>query len=467
MRFIIFFLISSIPAISQHVLVMPYIQPGNASSLSKEEKVIIWQTDSIATSFTVEFGTDQNYSHSAPVNPTPLTLGTSKTILYRAVLKDLLLDHSYNYRVNQNGKPLLQSQFLTRSTKQSSRFVVFGDCGAGTPGEAQIAYQASLKTPEFILITGDNVYSRGRVSEYLRNYFPYFNSVKASPETGAPLMRSVPFYLSIGNHDVAASNLSTYPDGLAFYYYFDLPLNAPAFPRTVKPTGSPEQLQAFKQAVGSRFPNMANYSFDHGNVHIVCIDANQYVHPFDKELLEWVETDLKKSKASWKMVAFHHPGFNSSNAHYDAQWMRVLSPIFEQCKVDIVLNGHVHNYQRSHPLQFEPNRDLNGNYIIDSTGRVNGRFTLDKKFDGKIKTQAKGLLYIVTGAGGAGLYDTVMTDKPELWKHEPKENWVPFTARLISNVHSFSVIETQGKQLTLQQIDAKGNLLDEIKISKK
>jgi 3',5'-cyclic AMP phosphodiesterase CpdA len=261
-------------------------------------------------------------------------------------------------------------------------------------------------------------------------------------------------------------DFATYPDGLAYYYYFDLPLNAPAFHRTVSPTGRQDQMLAFKQATGSRFPAMANYSFDHGNVHIVCIDANPYVYPFDPELVRWIETDLKKSKATWKMVAFHHPGFNSSNAHYNAQWMRALSPVFERSQVDLVLNGHVHNYQRSFPLKFKPKQDAEGNASIDSLGRVDGTFTLDQNFDGKTKKQPKGVLYIVSGAGGAGLYDTTFSNKPELWKHEPAENWVPFTVKLISHVHSFSVIETREKQLILRQIDIKGNVLDEIEIIK-
>ena len=179
-----------------------------------------------------------------------------------------------------------------------------------------------------------------------------------------------------------------------------------------------------------------------------------------------MENDLKNSRATWKIVAFHHPRFNSSRAHYDAQWMRVLSPVFERSGVDMVLNGHVHNYQRSYPLKFEPKRNAAGNAVIDTTGRVDGKFTLDREFDGKKKTRPNGVLYIVTGAGGAGLYDTAFSNKPEMWKHEPAENWVPFTVKLISNVHSFSVIETRQRRLTLRQIDVKGNLLDKIDITK-
>jgi hypothetical protein len=343
---------------------------------------------------------------------------------------------------------------------------VFGDCGIGTAAQAKVAYQTALIKPQFVLIAGDNVYQRGRVSEYLKYYFPYFNGTETSPEKGAPLMRSVPFYVAVGNHDVAAADLITYPDGLAYFYYFDHPLNAPAFKQTVTARGTPEQLAAFKKASESRYPNMANYSFDHGNVHIVCIDANIYVQPFEQDFLNWLENDLKSSKAKWKIVNYHQPGFNSSNAHYSQQWMRVLSPVFERSGVDLVLNGHVHNYQRSHPLRFAPNLDAAGKPVIDSTGKVDGKFTLDTRFDGKENKKPDGVIYIVTGAAGAGLYDTSFSNKPSRWVHLPESNWVPFTARFISHVHSFSTIETKTNRLTFKQLDADGNLLDEIKIKK-
>ena len=99
-------------------------------------------------------------------------------------------------------------------------------------------------------------------------------------------------------------------------------------------------------------------------------------------------------------------------------------------------------------------------------GKVDGVFTLDEKFDGLSQTKPNGIIYIVSGAGGATLYDSAITNKPDLWKHEPKENWVPYTSKVISNIHSFTVIETEGKKLTLRQLNTQGVVFDEIHVTK-
>jgi hypothetical protein len=212
---------------------------------------------------------------------------------------------------------------------------------------------------------------------------------------------------------------------------------------------------------------MANFSFDYGNVHITCLDANDYTNPLDPILIDWLSRDIGQSKADWKIVAFHQPGFSSSKAHYDEQIMRLLSPLFEKLKVSLVLSGHVHNYQRSLPLLFSPQKNETGDrYVISPEGKVNGTFTLDKKFDGTTDTTPEGIIYIVTGAGGDALYDISLSGKPELWKHEPKENWEPFTQKFISNKYSFTLIETKGKKLNLQQIDQTGKVIDQIVITR-
>ncbi len=456
---------------AQEILVSPYIQPGNASNLLREQKVIIWHTDSIPATFNVEFAAgsleDAKKVSTAKISVITLKLGGKTSILYRAVLTGLKFDTEYAYRVTKGNDIVLAASFVSRTKKKASHFAVFGDCGVGSPEQKAIAYQVAQQKPEFVLIPGDLVYNRGMVNEYQARFFPVYNGAETSLEKGASLMKSVPFYSLLGNHDIYSSNLDKIPGGLAYFYYNDLPENAPLTEHRLELTGKPEAVKAYNAATGGRFPGTANYSFEQGNVHITCIDANSYVNPLDQALVDWMRQDIAASTSDWKIVSFHEPGFNSSKTHDEFQLMRLLSPIMEELGVDMVLNGHVHNYQRTMPLRFAPKMNDKGNqFIISKEGSVDGTFTLDQKFDGATQTKANGIIYIVTGGGGAALYDTDLSNKPELWKREAKENWVPFTVKLVSDIHSFTMIDTEGKKLTLRQINLKGETIDEIHMTK-
>lgn len=454
-------------AYAQQILVRPYVQPGNVSDLRKEQKVLIWQTDSIPGNFTVTYNLHGTANKIIPAKTSfiRLNLKGKTTYLYRAVLEKLQFDTLYHYEV-KGRKLVARDSFRTRTKKPFTRFAVLGDFGAGTSQQAAIAYRMAEQKPQFVVTTGDNAYQNGLEEEYRANIFPYYLPQQNEPAKGAALMNNIPFYMVLGNHDVRVDSLDKEPGAYAYFYYNDLPLNGPnvSSPTIIK--GSAALVKAFKKNTKPRFPQMSNYSFDHGNVHFTCLDANDYVNPLDPALLEWLQRDIGNSKADWKIVVFHEPGFNSSQAHYNFQIMRLLAPVFEKLNVNLVLTGHVHNYQRSVPLTFVPTIiEADKRYDVSPEGRVNGTFALDTLYDGVTRTKPNGIIYIVTGAGGGGLYDTSLSDKPESWKHDIPGNWVPFTKKLISNRHSFSLIETKGKTLTLQQIDLTGKVIDEIKIT--
>ena len=222
-----------------------------------------------------------------------------------------------------------------------------------------IAYRAFLSKPDFVMITGDIVYEKGLLSEYRDELLADLQRRHASPSEGAPLLRSTLFVAAPGNHDIASRDLAKTPDGLAYFYYWFQPLNGPIGKEggpLVAPILGPERTKkAFLEAAGKAFPRMANFSFDYGNAHWTVLDANATVDWTDRELQEWVANDLAAGQgATWRFVSFHQPGFSSSKTHFDEQYMRILSPTFEAGKVDLVFNGHVHNYQRSYPLTVRP-----------------------------------------------------------------------------------------------------------------
>jgi hypothetical protein len=450
-------------------LVAPYLQIGNPAS--SQSLHLLWHTSDSSSNWMVEYKTSTtgNWVKSErPVFSRINVTGINPFVVFTSSMNMLIPGSTFQYRVSKNGNIIFNAEGKApKSSDQPYRFVVSGDMGSGTKTQRQIAYGIHQSNPDFVAISGDIVYNQGLISEYKTKFWPVYNA-NIADTSGVPLMRSVPFIASVGNHDADTRDLDRYPGALAYYHFWDQPLNGPegkeggAFVPLLK--ASDANRKAFLDGAGEKYPRMTNFSFDYGNAHWTIIDSDTYVNWTDSTLKDWVIKDLEKAKdATWRFVMFHHPGLHSSRAHFEQQQMRLLSPIFEKGKVDIVFAGHVHNYQRTFPMSFVP--DGVGTIIVRGAGNniihgrvVNGRWTLDKKFNGKKNKKPNGVIYIVTGAGGQSLYN------PE--QEKDKDSWQKFTNKFISTVHSFTMVDVNGKNLTLREIDIYGNEVDNFKISK-
>jgi len=462
--------------------VLPYIQPGANSRLvdGRESVVVAWQTLEGAADFLVEYGDTQRYGRTVVCQSASRAAGhggdAERRRNWTATLDGLALGHKYFYRVRGNQQTLAEGYLTTRQPRgRRIRFVSFGDNSYGDVSDRAIAYHTYQQHPDFVMNCGDNVYESGTDDEYQRYFFPVYNADVAGVRLGAPLLRSVPFYTVIANHDVQGkdehgheiADFARNPDALAFYTAMHLPLNGPDLPTDQTPMMGPaERLAAFRAAAGGRFPRMANYSFDYGDVHFLCLDSNRYIDPNDAALQRWIAGDLSSTDAIWKFVVFHHPPFNVGNEHYDVQHMRMLAPIFEAHGVDIVLSGHEHTYQRPRPLRFTPAGPGKSADRGAQDRRVPGTFTIDRRFDGFDRTTPDGIVYIVTGAGGKHLYDPGFTDNPSLWTHAD-DGHADYVVRMVTDRHSLTVFDVDGPRLTMTQIDEAGDQIDRMVITRK
>lgn len=437
-------------ATAASLLVKPYLQMGNVPSDPKRME-ILWHAEDVDADWAVEYrrGSGKWKKADKPAGRRIAMPSIEPHRVYKVQLTSLKPGRNFEYRVLEGGKPVFTSTAKARkSARQPYRMGIFGDIAQDTTHQRMVASEMAKINADMVFVTGDIVYSRGRISEYRHHYFNCYNADQMSAQTGAALIRSTMFVAAPGNHDIATSDLEKYPDAMAYFYYWSQPLNGPALqpggPGTLKLTGPPANLQALKNAAGDQYPRMANFSFDYGNAHWTVLDADPYVDWSNAELREWLKRDLASAqKATWRFVGFHHPGFNSSVAHFKEQQMRKVSDIFEEGKVDIVFSGHVHNYQRSFPMAYKV---------------ATGEWTLDKVFDGKTRTRPNGVIYIVTGAGGAGLYNPEQQDKPESWQG--------FTDKFISKVNSLTQVDVKGKRLELRQLSETGTELDRMVITK-
>jgi len=163
------------------------------------------------------------------------------------------------------------------------------------------------------------------------------------------------------------------------------------------------------------------YSFDWGNAHFAVIDSDignvskveSVRAAFWEEQTHWLEDDLKAHQtADFRFVAAHHPPYTAvASRQGDNPHMTALTPMLEQYHVAAGFFGHDHNYQ--HYLQ-------------------------------------NGIHYIVSGGGGAPLYDV---DVPP-----------PGITVKVASIENFVSVHVDGAVAHVQTITIDGKVLDEFEL---
>jgi hypothetical protein len=151
------------------------------------------------------------------------------------------------------------------------------------------------------------------------------------------------------------------------------------------------------------------YSFDIKNVHVLTM-ATEEEFGAGSEQYNFVVNDLRNSANNpdikWIVVSMHNPVYSSPNGCSDSscesneELSELYHPLFDNYGVDIVLQAHVRNYQRSFPLEFNQESPLNPTVTSTSKGEYKN---------------PNGAIFAIVGTGGGEL------------KHELEEN-SPFMA---------------------------------------
>ena len=243
----------------------------------------------------------------------------------------------------------------------SVRFAVMGDTGTGGLKQRQLAnmmveYQ-QLFPFEFVLMLGDNLYGGESPKDFENKFSDVYKPL---------LDRDVKFYATLGNHDLPLQ-----------VDYKNFNMNGKQF-----------------------------YRFKKGNVAFYALNSNQ----MDQAQLRWLEEQLSKDSAEWKLSFLHHPLYSSARKHgSDRKLRELLEPIFVKYGVQVVLSGHDHVYE-------------------------------------KIKPQ-KGIYYFVSGAGGKLRIGNVRTASP-------------LTSKAFDRDLHFMLFEVAGDQMYFQVVSRAGETVD-------
>lgn len=184
--------------------------------------------------------------------------------------------------------------------------VVFGFVGDSRGGYDvwnMLVDQLSSRSPDLILFSGDMV-TIGLTQFEWEDFF----------SRAERLFARVPFVSAHGNHEVNAIN------------YFS----------QVAMPGDQE-----------------NFGFDYGFAHVtVGNDTPDDVAKLAGEFRTKIDADMTRSEsARWKIFMHHQPMFSASTRHGPSATLQdAWLPLVDKHHVDLVLNGHDHDYEVSKPM---------------------------------------------------------------------------------------------------------------------
>lgn len=209
-------------------------------------------------------------------------------------------------------------ELATPTTPPLFRFVSVADTGTGTKSQYAVAEAMSRyhqKNPyNLVILAGDNIYNHGEI-EKIEAVFerPYQYLLK----------KGVKFRACLGNHDIRTEN----GDPQVKYAGFNMP---------------------------SRY-----YTFRHDSIQFFALDTNDNADW--KNQMVWLEEELRRSNAPWKIVFGHHQIYSAGVYGMNEPFIKQFTPLFQKYKVQLYINGHEHSYERT--------RSINGTtYMITGGG---------------------------------------------------------------------------------------------------
>eukprot|EP01083_Nonionella_stella_P086506 240373_1 len=274
--------------------------------------------------------------------------GDGPGIIYNALLTNLKPNTTYYYRYGSDIYWSVERSFTTAPINDddfSYTFLAYGDQGY-TDNACMVVDRIVSDDLDSRLVVhiGDISMAKGHM--YIWDQWSYLVEAIAS---------HMAYMVVIGNHEYDHSKVSTSPSGLdpsgepgigfhPDWGNFDddshgecgLPLNV----RYIAPS--------------SRDSNgVFWYSFDYGFVHYIMMSSEHNLTATARARV-WLENDLKlvnQSNTPFTIFAMHRPMYFSQVAYGNdkvaAHLIADLEDLFFEYGVDIVLQGHVHNYQRT------------------------------------------------------------------------------------------------------------------------
>ncbi len=399
----------------------PYLQSPTPSSIHIRWKTIINETTKVLFGETMFYTDSLEIITNQKEHDIRITNLSPNTKYYYAVCSasEILKGDSTNFFITP---PAV-------GVSEAVRIWTMGDMGTGEVQQNLVRdayYQyTGNKYTNLMVWLGDDAYPTGTEEEYNSNIFNgHYERI----------LSQTPVFSAIGNHDLFSCNSANQTGP-----YFDL-FN---FPTNGECGGIPSSTEAY-------------YSFNYSNIHFVGLESNidSFGTVATSNMLNWLESDLQSNTNNWTIVYFHCPpyskGYHDSDVDSDMTFMRqYVNPILENHKVDLVLSGHDHDYERTSLIRghFGLSNTFNSTLQIDSGSGA------PPNYYHKIPPYFFGTVYAVVGSGG-GLEPVQST-----WPH-------PAMYTALDTSYGSLAIDILGDTLNASFITSSGNISDRFSIIK-
>jgi len=190
------------------------------------------------------------------------------------------------------------------------------------------------------------------------------------------------------------------------------------------------------------------YSFNVQNVHFLVM-ATEISYSSGSAQHTFVKNDLAAASSNpdidWIVVFFHKPMYSSSNSCSSSSCSGVSSlrdtyhALFDQNGVDLVLEGHVHDYQRSAPIKFNANSKSNPIVTNNNLNTYN---------------DPEGEIHVIVGTGGVNFHE--LEGQKSFIKSQQDDKFGHLNVALTNN----------GKTLTGKFIANDNTVMDQFTITK-
>lgn len=322
------------------------VAPGAPARVDASRTIAIaWETDLETTATTVELGRSPDpatwkarvdgFSYVVPEGKA--AIGGSDLRLHEAHVCGLDPKTTYYYRVG-GGPPgkevwsdVLAFHTLGASADDRTVVAVTGDSRGENANAWQILQGRLAKRGDIDvqLFSGDMIDLATDQGAYAK----WLDSAERDVDGKRSTLGSVLSLLAMGNHEAYSS---------------------PFFASVVQPQDPAAQGQ-FSELF---------FSLELGPAHVIVLDDFAIASPsalkgYRDKALAWLKADLDaavKDRAAhpW-IIAIHHHGEWTSSSHADdkdvLEVRKSLVPLWDEAGVDLVLDGHDHNYERSKKLK--------------------------------------------------------------------------------------------------------------------